>query len=58
MTTFRCHRCGVQMTLTVVGDDHCRQCKAEIKAREEADAKRAVRFQRFSVSKDFTGHAA
>lgn len=54
----RCHRCGVEMTLYVVGDDYCRQCKAEMKVREEQDARRVVRFDRFRVSKDMTGGAA
>jgi ribosomal protein L37E len=40
----RCHRCGERMTLYVVGDDYCRECKREVQAREDQDAKRIMRF--------------
>lgn len=42
------------MTLYVVGDDYCAKCKAENRAREQADAKRVDRFARYRVSKDLT----
>jgi hypothetical protein len=32
------------MTLYVVGDDYCRECKREVQAREDQDAKRIMRF--------------
>lgn len=40
----RCHRCGARMTLYVVGDDYCRPCKAEMRDREAADARRVARY--------------
>ena len=42
------------MTLFVVGDDYCPPCKREIRVREQQDAQRVVRFDRFRVSKDLT----
>ena len=54
----KCHRCGVELTLTIAGDDYCRRCKAEVKAREEQDAKRVLRSSRFRTAKDLSGSAA
>lgn len=48
----RCHRCGIPMTLYVVGDDYCFQCKREVAKREAQDRQRTAR-ARFSVVKEF-----
>ena len=48
----RCHRCGEVMTLYIVGDDYCRTCKREIRARQELDARRPA--PRFALAKDVT----
>ena len=50
----KCHRCGESMTLYVVGDDYCPTCKREMRVREEQDARKVVRFDRFRVAKDLS----
>lgn len=51
----RCHRCGETMTLHVAGSDYCEPCRREIRARQEADARRpSPRFR----AKDMTGGTA
>ena len=50
----RCHRCLEPMTLYVAGDDYCRKCKAEMRVREDADARRRTARARFTVVKDLT----
>ena len=51
----RCHRCQEPMTLYVVGQDYCRQCKADIAKREQDDARRMAARSRFRVMKDTSG---
>lgn len=50
----KCHRCGEPMTLFVVGDDYCTACKREMRVREEQDARKVIRFDRFRVAKDLS----
>ena len=50
----KCHRCGESMTLFVIGDDYCPACKREIRVRDEQEARKVVRFDRFRVAKDLT----
>lgn len=47
----RCRRCGMDMTLYVVGEEYCRLCKREV--RELDEARLARRLRRF-VAKDLT----
>lgn len=47
----RCHRCRETITLYIVGDDYCQQCKREIATRERQDAARkVVRFRAKDLS--------
>lgn len=45
-----CARCGDRMTLHLVGQTRCLKCTQEVRAIEEADARRKV--VRFPFAKD------
>lgn len=50
----RCKRCGEPVVMYEITDRYCVPCKREVRVREEQDARRVVRFDRFRVSKDLT----